>query len=167
MTEDLFKNFVEENRVDFESYQQDSQEMWMEIQKGIEQPVRPLWQSWVKVAAALVILAFSATGVLIHQQQGRLPLELREAENHYYTIIATKLEIVNENHDEVDDLIWEDLDLLDQAYAELKRDLKEKVDNEEVVQAMIENYRAKLEILDQILDEIENKEDETVEGLGI
>jgi hypothetical protein len=167
MAKDQFKNFVEENRVDFESYHQDFQEMWMEIQKGIEPPIRPMWQRWIKVAAAFVIVAFSSMGVIIHQQQGRLPLELREAEDHYYTIITAKMEIVDEHHDEVDELIWEDLELLDQAYTELKSDFKEKVDNEEVVQAMIENYRAKLEILDQILDEIEDKDDETVWGMGI
>ena len=167
MAEDHFKNFVEENRMGFETHQQDLQEIWIEIQKGIESPIRPLWQKWVKVAAVFVIIALSAMGAIIHQRQTRLPFEVREAEDHYYTIITAKMEMVKAHNDQVDELIWEDLDLLDQAYTDLKIDLKEQVDNEEVVQAMIENYRAKLEILDQILDEIENKEDETVKGFEI
>jgi hypothetical protein len=39
----------------------------------------------------------------------------------------------------------------------LKHDLKERIDQEEVAQAMIENQRLKLEILEQILHEIESK----------
>jgi hypothetical protein len=40
---------------------------------------------------------------------------------------------------------------LDHIYRELKEDLKDNADNEEVVVAMIQNYRLKLEILEEIL----------------
>ena len=167
MAKDQFKYFVEENRAGFESYHQDFQEMWMEIQKEIEPSSKPMWSSWTKMAASFLIFALSMFGLIKYQQNAMLPAELREAEDHYYSIIATKMEMVKQHHQEVDDLIWQDLELLDHAYTDLKKDLKEKVDNQEVVQAMIENYRAKLEILDQILDEIENNEDEKVKGLEI
>ena len=63
--------------------------------------------------------------------------------------------------------IWEDLELLDRAYEDLKKDLKEQVDQEEVALAMIENQRAKLKILEQVLDEIESKADNNAETLDI
>jgi len=165
--EDHFKNFVDEHRVDFESSSQDSQEMWVQIQKGLEPTVTPMHSSWMKVAASFLILAACTFGLLKFQQNSMLPLELREAEDHYFNIITTKMEVVEAHHAEVDELIWQDLELLDYAYADLKKDLKEQAHSEHVVQAMIENYRAKLEILDQILFEIEDKQDDNVEALDI
>ena len=165
--EDQFKKFVGEHRPDFESSSQDYQEMWVQIQKGLKPTAKPMWQSWIKVAASFLILAACTFGLLRYQQNSMLPLELREAEDHYFNIITARMEVIEAHHDEVDDLIWKDLELLDHAYADLKKDLKEQAHSEHVVQAMIENYRAKLEILDQILYEIEDKQDDNIEGLDI
>ena len=164
---DSFKKFVDENRKDFDYSRQDFQNMWTEIQDGLEPMSKPLWPNWTKMAAAFLIIAISTFGLLKYQHGSQLPAELLEAENHYYHLISTKMETVQEHQSEVDELIWEDLALLDLAYADLKKDLKEHADNQEVMQAMIENYRAKLNILNQILDEIEDKEHEEAEALGI
>jgi hypothetical protein len=43
---------------------------------------------------------------------------------------------------------------LDKVFEELKRDLKDNSDNEEVIEAMIQNYRIKLEVLDEILTQL-------------
>ena len=48
------------------------------------------------------------------------------------------------------------------AFSELKADLKDNVDNEEVVTAMMENYRLKLQILEEILKELEKERSEEV-----
>ena len=77
------------------------------------------------------------------------------------------MEQVQEHHKQVDALIWEDLDLLDKAYEDLKQDLREQADQGEVAQAMIENQRAKLEILEHVLNEIESKAKDDVEVLDI
>jgi hypothetical protein len=57
-----------------------------------------------------------------------------------------------------------ELSELDKIYRELKEDLKDNADNEEVVAAMIQNYRLKLEILEEILQQLqpanENTEDD-------
>jgi hypothetical protein len=165
--EDHFKKFVDEHRVDFESSSQDFQEMWVQIQKGLKPTTKPIWPSWIRVAASFLILAASTFGLLKYQQNSMIPLELREAEDHYFNIITAKMVVVEAHHEEVGELIWQDLELLDYAYDDLKKDLKEQAHSEHVVQAMIDNYRAKLEILDQILYEIENKQDDHVEALDI
>ena len=43
---------------------------------------------------------------------------------------------------------------LDNIFKELKHDLKDNAANEEVLQAMIQNYRIKLEILTEILEQL-------------
>jgi len=44
--------------------------------------------------------------------------------------------------------------VLDSVYADLRRDLKDNAANEEVIEAMIQNYRLKLEILEDVLSQM-------------
>ncbi len=48
---------------------------------------------------------------------------------------------------------------LDSTYADLENDLKENVGNERVVEAMIQNYRIKLEILEEVLSQLKETEE--------
>ena len=78
--------------------------------------------------------------------------ELAEASEYYTSEINYRLAAARELVD--DQSVFEDLDELDRAFAELKNDLKDNADNEEVVIAMMENYQLKLKILDRILKEL-------------
>ena len=63
--------------------------------------------------------------------------------------------------------VFTDLEQLDEVYKELMNDLQDNADNEEVVQAMIENYRIRLQILEQILNEIKGEQDEETDEISI
>jgi hypothetical protein len=167
MAEDKFKDFVEINRSEFESYQGDFQNMWSQIEQGLESKKSSYWPGLIKIAASVLLITIAGWTVIRVQLYEDLPLELYETEQHYLNIISAKMEQVQAYQNEIDALIWEDLELLDQAYEDLKRDFKEQVDQEEVSRAMIENQRAKLEILDQVLDEIESKANDEMESLDI
>jgi hypothetical protein len=43
---------------------------------------------------------------------------------------------------------------MDKAFDEIKKDLQDDAANEEVIEAMMNHYRLKLEILERMLDEI-------------
>lgn len=47
---------------------------------------------------------------------------------------------------------------LDSIYSSLRRDLKDNIDNKEVVEAMIQNYRIRLEILENMLKQLKGNE---------
>jgi hypothetical protein len=47
---------------------------------------------------------------------------------------------------------------LDSIYSSLRRDLKDNIDNREVVEAMIQNYRIRLEILENMLQQLKGNE---------
>jgi hypothetical protein len=83
-------------------------------------------------------------------------VELQEAQFYYEEIIDAKLIRVKNQVD--DPALLQDIEELDKAFQELKKDLKEDVDNHEVVLAMIDNYRLKLKILERILEDIEESE---------
>lgn len=44
---------------------------------------------------------------------------------------------------------------LDSIYADLKRDLKDNASNQAVIEAMIQNYRIKLDILEDVLEQLQ------------
>jgi uncharacterized protein YqiB (DUF1249 family) len=48
---------------------------------------------------------------------------------------------------------------LDKVYAELKEDLKDNAHNEEVIEAMIQNYRLKLDILEEMLYQLKESQE--------
>lgn len=156
--EDKFKEYIDSNRQSFESHQEDYDALWEKIDGGLNKSksiTRHLW----KYAAAVTILVLST---VIYQQKssGSIPVELAEAETYYAPLIAKKMTVIKTYHAEIDNVIVADLDELNQVYKELKLDLKDQADSEEVVSAIIQNYRIKLQILDQILSEIEKEKDE-------
>jgi len=158
---DNFKKFVEEHRQEFESHKEDYQSLWQGIEAKLPARKRGIQRNFFWKAAVVILLAVSGFLALkVSSQQAKLPVELTEAATHYAPLIAERMEILQVHTPEVGSQVLADLDVLDQAFNELREDLADDANNEEVVEAMIENYRIKLEVLEQILDEIHNKEDE-------
>lgn len=81
--------------------------------------------------------------------------EFVEAEKHYSTEINKMMTVVNESNVEEKESIQEDLNALDAVYNELKTELlsNPKANTDYVVNAMINNYRAKIDILEKVLQE--------------
>jgi hypothetical protein len=79
---------------------------------------------------------------------------LMEAELFYTSQINSAKEeiiILSGNDRTLMDDVNLDMIELDNLFDELKNDLKDNSDNEEVIEAMIQNYRIKLQVLDEIL----------------
>ncbi len=164
--EDKFKSFVSSNRDDFEMYDLDVDLSWDQINIGLEtrnierKSKRKLWLS---IAASVTLLiSFSALLVWNSSKTAQpeeaifaaVP-ELAEAQMYYTSQINYKLEIAQSKIDNKE--VFTSLDELDAAFKDLKADLKDNADNEEVIIAMIENYQLKLKILDRILEEVKDK----------
>ncbi len=80
--------------------------------------------------------------------------EFQETELYYSGLINTKKETVYQltsDTPEIKEEIEMELSILDSTMTELKNDLKDNISNAEVVEAMIQNYRMKLKILEDIL----------------
>jgi predicted phage-related endonuclease len=97
--------------------------------------------------------------------------ELAEVENYYRSIIYQKeneLYHLTGNSNDIKTDLSAEFKELDKAMRELKEDLKENVDNEQVIEAMIQNYRVKVEILENILNQVRSTaKNETKEGYEI
>lgn len=95
--------------------------------------------------------------------------ELFEAEDFYSRQVDIKYEQVkclSVNYPDISEDVSYEMQELDSVYIDLKNELKGNVGNEEIINAMIQNYRIKLNILEQIqnqLEQINTYEDEEVE----
>lgn len=172
---DKLKKFVEENRQSFEVFNGDYDTWWNEIDDRMKLNEEKstssfAWKNLMRIAATILLIltigiAFLwvkggsnkyANGVSLHD----LSPELAEAEVYYNQLVESKLELIRASNVDVDALVVEDFKMLDSAYNELKMDLEDNMYNEEVIDAMIQNYRIKLQILENVLEEIKKSKDD-------
>jgi hypothetical protein len=57
-----------------------------------------------------------------------------------------------------------DMSQIDSICTDIKKDLKDNVSNQEVIEALINNYRIKIQILEEMLDELKQNENKPVKN---
>lgn len=166
MKPDNLEKFVLKHRDDFDDLEPDGA-MWNVIRLRI-QPARKFLYKRIVWQAAAGIGIFLASWV-IHdlvrdaerevavaelQEVGEQMEVLMEAEVFYTSRINTARSEVyrlSGNNNDMMEVLNADLAELEQVFEELKNDLRDEGDNQEVVEAMIQNYRLKLQILEEML----------------
>lgn len=168
---DELKKYVDDKRESFDVYDEDLSGLWDGIDQRLDQdskqikksPFRYVWRAAAILllvsATALAVLMQSRTGVSEEMMLYRISPELAEAEAFYNDLIAEKLSIIQTSIPD-NDFYQADIEMLNGAYRELKKDLKDNADNQEVVEAMIANYKIRLTMLERILQEIDKGKDE-------
>lgn len=152
---DKLKRIVERSRGDFEVYDFNIDAGWNEVKGEVILRGRQKW-NWQKLTGIAACLVFLVLSTFYFSSPNQPVMdELSELEQYYDSEINQKVSLVKSHLG--DDKVLDDLTVMDQAFAELKADLKDNVDNEEVVQAMMENYQLKLRILEEILYELEKE----------
>ncbi len=151
---DNLKEHIESNLGTFESYSFDVDNGWGEISGKLDSVEKRKNVWYFGIAAGLAILLMT-TVLVLSTNKSSIPNEVAEMEGYYEEEINEKISLVKNQLG--DDQILNDLDLMDEAFAELKADLKDNVDNEEVVMAMMDNYQLKLQVLEEILEALEKE----------
>lgn len=154
---DRLEDFVRDHRNDFDCIEPDV-DLWQGIQNKMEGKRKHrigFYASRVAAVAAIFIVSFIVQRFVFneHNTTKNIP-ELVEAENYYTGLISAKLEEVKPMLTEFPEIKSEldsDLSELDKVYSSLREDLKDNVANQEVVEAMIENYRLRIDILEEML----------------
>jgi hypothetical protein len=85
-----------------------------------------------------------------------------EAEAYYAREVDNLVSELDEyapEYDFVKEDVMYDLAELDSAYIELKTELKGEIFSEEVVESMIENYRLKIMMLEDVLNQLRRTKD--------
>jgi hypothetical protein len=186
---DDFEKYVNENKLDF-GPDHEVPDVWEKVEKRAPQEIqmRVSWRRWAARAASVIVIFtlsyfihdFRANwqgdeSVQIANQLLDDPRfqQLLEADEYYTAEINYKKEELFRLASNVPGLESEintDLADLDAVLTELKEDLGDNADNEEVIEAMMQNYRLKLEILEDMLEQFNNKQNKSnnhEEGISI
>jgi hypothetical protein len=169
MSPDKLEKYILDHREAFDDLEPDPA-VWEKVDTRKAPVIRINWKdiAWKAAAVAVIFVASyyfhdymasrnqSSPMMMGEKRREAVPMvrELIEAEAYYSAQINTKKEEVFRLAGANPDIRQEvDLELvdLDQVYNELKEDLKDNADNKEVIEAMIQNYRLKLEILEDML----------------
>ena len=135
---------------------------------------RSVYVRWISRVAAAVVIFFASYYYHDYKSNKEMIAEnntesaanpvlyntLVEA-NYYYTSQINqekeKLYSLTVGNSTLRKEIQNELDELDKEFNKLKEDLNDNVDNEEIIAAMIQNYRIKLSILQDVMMQLQDK----------
>ncbi len=166
MSEDKLEKYIRENRDSFDE-KDVPLSLWDAIEKEVNPPPSTKLYSlrfFLSIAASVIILIGVGLGMGMYLAKPSLEDKLLaahpdylEAEKHYQHQINVKLSEVKSLG--VDQYVAPDMSQLDAVYTELKDELLNSgVKNDKViVEAMIDHYQSKLEVLEVVLNKLQNK----------
>lgn len=172
---DKLEKFVTNHRKEFDIYEP-SEGLWKKINAPKVTQISNY--TWLWKAAAIILIfgaSFWAQNHLKNQKQMMsmksnkpnpelvIP-ELAEANKYYTGLIQTKLNEVQRaliSYPELKKDMRREMAELDSVYQSLKNDLKDNISNPEIIDAMIQNYRLKLNLLEQIQTELQEQNGKT------
>lgn len=181
MEKDNLEKFIIENREDFDIYEP-ANDIWEKINlPGSKKKTTSLYIVLSRYAAVVAITAIitflavnnfnksdknSNSAIVENPSKTEQPPqsiiipELAEAEAYYSGLVNSRINeiaILTTNSPEVKKELDFDFKELEQIYEELKTDLADNAGNQEVIEAMIQNYRTRVEILESLLISLKNE----------
>jgi hypothetical protein len=169
MSPDKLEKYILDNRESFDDLEPDPS-VWERVETRQTPIIRINWKdiAWKAAAVAVIFTAsyffhdYMASrndpekAMMGKNREDASPMvkELIEAEAYYSAQINLKKDEVfrlTGGNPEIRREVDMELVDLDRVYDELKDDLKDNAANEEVIEAMIQNYRLKLDILEEML----------------
>lgn len=159
---DPLKDFIQKNRSSFDDLEANDQ-LWQRIEGQLPKQSTTITPLYIGMRIAAVGIILLATIWTVYQLQPAKPVskegmpsyalhdvspEYAEVEMYYASEIDQLLLDIDPNT--LDPSVREALQQLDEEYAALQEEMGEQIDNEKVIEAMIQTYRLKLEVLKDI-----------------
>ncbi len=169
---DRLEEHIRKNRGELDLYTP-SPGIWRKIRREIR-PVIYQGHRWRSAAAIFVAIVATAvtffsighnwTGTNkesnIWKDNSPSGNQLKETEIYYQNVInslyreATPLLT---SHPDIEKELSEDISHLDSIYLDIKKDLKDNVANQDVIEALIQNYRIRIRLLDEMLNMLKSE----------
>jgi hypothetical protein len=173
---DKLEEHIRKNREDLDRYSPPIG-LWRRIRKDLWREKFRMRQ-WISIAALIVVILGSAI-ILFRpvyrwsdpgshkNNEDRLTAidpQLKETEVYYNNLVSSLYKEATPlltNKPDIKNELNSDLSHLDSICADLKKDLKDNVANQDVVEALIQNYRIKIQILEEMLTVLKADENKT------
>lgn len=164
---DNFERHIRDNKLEFDEHKANRAKLWANIEMQLDAPVKKtktirLWNSSAMKIAAALFIAFGLFGVfqmamnnnLENTQNSIANQELNDIDMHYQGLVAYQVKLVNSseqlsNEEKIEFLSF--MDELDAEYKTLKEELRKNVDSERVLEAIVLNYKKRIEIIENLL----------------
>jgi len=158
------EDFVKANREEFDDLEP-SPNVWKKIRNNSNPKIYKINRYLLRIAAVIAVAAVSTVlitrTVLKETKYSRINdpevSELRDTERYYAQRINGKLEQIRKCYSKIPGIKEEveaDLQELEIMYQKLKDDLQDNISNKSVIEAMIENNRNRLELVESVLKQI-------------
>ncbi len=177
---DNFEKHIREHKAEFDDHKADKAKMWAAIAgelKTEEPKVVPLWRSSVFKMVASLLLLFGITSFIaltILKSEGDMQTqfaskELLDIDMHYKGLVSYQVQLVKDNpnlseEDKTEFLSF--MDELDTEYEKLRLEMHNDLDNERVLEAIVSNYKQRIELIEQLLKQINDSKIEEDEDYG-
>ena len=164
---DQFEKHIRDNKQVFNDRKADRSKMWanIESQLNTDKPkVIPLWKSpMIRIAASILIL-LGISGVVglsffasSTTETNYVSQELQDIDMHYKGLVSYQVQLVQKNNQLSDADKEEFLSFmveLDTEYEQLKLEMQNNLDNEQVLAAIVSNYRKRIELIENLLQQL-------------
>jgi len=151
------KQFIQNNRAAFDS-EMPPAFVWENVEKNLPRKRVHMYRVLRMAAAILLILGM---GIVIGRFAGQtsktdlalsdISNEYAELENFYTQKINQKINLLK--NQQLDEKALSDIKELEEEFETLKHELNtSNAQDEQIIQAMIENYRTKIDILERVLN---------------
>lgn len=172
---DNFEKYIQENKEAFNVHKVDRDKLWKGIADQLDEKEVPkvisLWKSGkLRIAASIVLLVGLSLLTFLfvgnpsaQEMEGYASEELFEIDLHYKNLVFQQVQLVK-NHPKLSAADKEEflsfMDELDREYEQLKQEMKYNLDNELVLEAIVNNYKKRIELIENLLKQINASKNE-------
>jgi hypothetical protein len=165
------EKFILNSRTEMDPYNPDSG-VWKKISSELGQGKRILYR--LLSTAAIIIMVAGGALIIYRRSEMNNPAfvsarvqqqEIRETEIFYSNQLNSlyrEAEPLLTNQPEIRHELYSDMERIDSLCTEIKKDLKDNISNQEVLEALVQNYRIKIRILEDMLTVLKENEKYTV-----
>ncbi|KAF0131844.1 MAG: hypothetical protein FD155_368 [Bacteroidetes bacterium] len=168
MKTDSLEDFIRSNKEAFDELEPDPR-LWEGIQSSLKQPSKKIMLPFllkISTVAAIFIAGYFFS-MLVNTRPDAAPVAqapsesirvLNEAKAYYTQQIDERSQLVFQlasDKPELTEDLKHEFEALDALYISLEKDLGDEVATETVVEAMIQHYRIKLELLEDMLMQLQ------------
>jgi hypothetical protein len=171
---DNLEEYTRKHREEMDRYKPSSG-IWRRIRKGLRTGKASGYR-WISIAAMIAVIigttaVFFRQGYRFSQKPDRdgsyqtimkAGSELKEAEIYYNSLAISLYREATPmlaRNPEINTELTADISHIDSICSEIKKDLKDNVANQDVIEALIQNYRIKIRLLEEMLEILKENEE--------
>jgi hypothetical protein len=119
----------------------------------------------LKAAVVTLLVTLSSLWTwdhFIRPERNRMTLgdvspQYKEVENYYIhqvNLMESEIKTIDLNNPEQQEMLKKEMKSMDSVYVQLQKDLKANPDDERIINAMIEHYQTKVEVMNYIINQL-------------